>query len=47
MIIHLQFIRSFLGTVERSRATQPLATKEGRVEARMPHGPRRRLEFDR
>ena len=47
MITHRQFIRSFLATLARSSATRPLATQEGRVNARMPRAPRRRLEFDR
>ena len=46
MITHPQFIRSFLETVARSTATRPLTTKEGRGDARMPHAPRRRLEFN-
>ena len=46
VITHPQVIRSFLGTLERSRATRPLATKEDRVEARMPPAARRRLEFN-
>jgi hypothetical protein len=41
-----QFIRSFLETMERSRATRPLTTQEGRADARMLRVPRRRPEFD-
>jgi hypothetical protein len=46
MITYPQFIRSFLETVERSGATWPLTTKEGRVDARMQRAPRRQPEIN-
>jgi hypothetical protein len=46
VITHPLFIRLFLGTVGRSRATRPQTTKEGRGDARMQPALRRRPEFD-